>query len=158
MDEPIAWLQSPLHIDPAPGKSDCDRIGPWMRGRTEPVRHRDYLLRRTLPQGRVPTTREGLFVRLDDINVRRHIYHWTSMCLRSRCHIHHLLLLLFARLRVCLALHITVTSNRPKRPRGRPPNLFARSSTSCQADRVRPGSLFEPAAARQNPDWRGLLL
>src|SRR6266851_2078624 len=68
-----------------------------MRGRIEPVRHRQYLLRRTLPQGRKPTAREGLFVRLDDINARRRIYRWMHMCRSSTCHAHHLLLLLFTR-------------------------------------------------------------
>src|SRR5947208_2215571 len=89
MDEPIARLQPPLHIDPAPGKPDCDRIGPWMRGRIEPVCHRQYLLRRTLPQGRVLTTREGLFVRLDDINAHRRTYRRTHMCRRSSYHASH---------------------------------------------------------------------
>ncbi len=71
-----------------------------MRGRIEPVRHRQYLLRHTLQQGREPTGRSGLLVRLDNITARRRIYRWTPTCRRFTCHVHHLLLLLFARLRV----------------------------------------------------------
>src|SRR5689334_10483327 len=67
-----------------------------MRDRIEPVRHRQYLLRCTLPQGREPTTHEGLFVRLDNINARRRISRWTHMCRRSTCHVRRLLLFLFA--------------------------------------------------------------
>src|SRR5258708_1180624 len=62
-----------------------------MWDRIEPVRHRQYLLRHTLQQGREPTAREGLFVRLVDINSRRCIYHWSHMCRRPMCHTHHLL-------------------------------------------------------------------
>src|SRR2546425_6221452 len=68
-----------------------------MGGRIDPVCHRQYLLRRTLQQGRKPTAREGLFFRLADINARRRIYHWSHTCRRPMCHAHHLLLLLFAR-------------------------------------------------------------
>ena len=67
-----------------------------MRGRIEPVCHRQYLLHRTLQQGRKPTGRSDLFVRLDDINLRSRIYRWTYMCWKPMCHAHHLLLLLFA--------------------------------------------------------------
>ncbi len=94
LDEPIARREPPFHIDAAPGKPDRDRIGPHMRGRFEPVFHRQYLLRRTLQQGREPTACEGLFVRLDDINARRRIYRSTHTCRRPTCHAHHLLLLL----------------------------------------------------------------
>jgi hypothetical protein len=63
-----------------------------MWDRIEPVRYGQYLLRRTLQQGREPTAREGLLVRLDDINKRPRIYRWMHMCWRSTCHAHHLLL------------------------------------------------------------------
>ncbi|MFL5586645.1 MAG: hypothetical protein ACJ8DI_03175 [Ktedonobacteraceae bacterium] len=62
-----------------------------MQGRIEPVRHRQYLLRRTLQQGREPTAREGLFVRLVDIHSRRRIFRWRLKCHKSTCHAHHLL-------------------------------------------------------------------
>ena len=43
----------------------------------------------------------GTLPRLYSWSVRRRIYRWTPTCSRSPCHAYHLLLLLFARLRVC---------------------------------------------------------
>ncbi len=98
LDEAITSLHAPLHIDAAPGKPDRDRIGLRVRGRIEPVRHRQDLLRHTLQQGREPTGPNIRGVCLDDISSRRHISRWTPTRRRSPCHAQYLLLLLFARL------------------------------------------------------------
>jgi hypothetical protein len=90
--------EPPLHIDAVSGKPDRNRVGLRMRGRIEPVRHRQDLLRRTLQQGREPTGRSGLRVRLDDITSRHCHSRWTLTCRRSPCHAHHLLSLVIRRI------------------------------------------------------------
>src|SRR5260221_4494278 len=117
LNKPIAGREPPLHIDAASGKPDRDRIGLCMRSRIEPVRHRQYLLRRTLQQGREPTGRLGLLVRLDDITARRRIYRWTPTSRGSTCHLHHLLLLLFAPKIDSLLIRVLVRCHRLRRRR-----------------------------------------